>query len=277
MSLLAAAGVVLMLAAPGGDDPSGGDDGTSFGADAAEGGFLQWAKETHVREQAVQENVPSSTSYNGWAVPSVSVGVPVTIDGPDGMCVVTDDVAPVAGLVPCDDRPGDEEPAEDDEAEDAPDEPAPVIITVSASDFAELPLVPGGVQIQPENRSWTAVNIDTIAYTSGDPQVLSTQVLGFDVAVRATPVEFAWDFGDGSDPLVTTDPGLPYPDHTVSHIYAAAAEEVSVALTTTWVGEFQVAAQGPWIPIAGTAQTTSVSDPFSVEEIRTRLVPAPVG
>ncbi|WP_159620412.1 hypothetical protein [Ruania rhizosphaerae] len=187
--------------------------------------------------------------------------------------MVTDDAAPVAGLVPCDDRPTDEEPVDADEEQ--PDAPEPVIISVSASDFVELPLVPAQVRVQPEGQSWTVVNLDTIAYTSGEAQVLSTQVLGFDVAVRATPVEFAWDFGDGSDPVVTSDPGLPFPDHTVAHAYSAVAEERRVSLTTTWVGEFQVAGQGPWIPIAGTAQTTSVSDPFEVLEVRTRLVPGP--
>ncbi|QOR72277.1 hypothetical protein IM660_08630 [Ruania alkalisoli] len=195
-------------------------------------------------------------------------------DGPDGMCVVTDGVAPVAGLVPCDDRPSDEEPVDEGDGEEA-DDPEPVIISVSASDFAELPLVPGRVRVQPEGQSWTVVNLDTIAYTAGDPQVLSVQVLGFEVAVRATPVEFSWDFGDGSVPVVTTDPGLPFPDHTVAHAYSAVAEERRVSLTTTWVGEFQVAGQGPWIPIAGTAQTVSVSDPFEVVEVRTRLVPGP--
>ncbi|QOR69335.1 hypothetical protein IM660_11545 [Ruania alkalisoli] len=229
-----------------------------------------WTSEKAAEHAANEADSPGGTVGIGIiASPNPSL---FEFDGPDGMCVVTDDAVPVAGLVPCDDRPTDDEPAEDGEEAD---DPVPVIILVSASDFAELPLVPAQVRVQPEGQSWTVVNLDTIAYTSGDPQVLSTQVLGFEVAVRATPVEFAWDFGDGSDPVVTTDPGLPYPDYTVAHAYSAVAEERRVSLTTTWVGEFQVAGQGPWIPIAGTAQTTSVSDPFEVLEVRTRLVPGP--
>ncbi|WP_139177615.1 hypothetical protein [Ruania alba] len=241
-------------------------------------GLRQWEIQSGLREV-----VGNSAADQG--VPSVDIGLPVpeddsefVFDGPDGLCMATDYVAPVANLVPCDDRPVDEEaPEAPEDPEEEADEPEPVIITVSESDFAELPLAPAefGVQPDPADGAWTVVNMDTIAYASDDPQVVSTQVLGFPVAVRASPVEFAWDFGDGSDPLVTTDPGAPYPDHTVAYAYAQPVEETRVSLTTTWVGEFQVGGQGPWIPIAGTAQTTSESAAFEVVEVTTRLVPGP--
>ncbi|UFU04994.1 hypothetical protein [Ruania halotolerans] len=269
--------IAPMAAAPLAPDRDDSAPSMVVEGDAAPGGYQLNARQSREVENEVRDVIPElegSGPYD-FFVPADDVGVSMTPDGPDGLCMVTDATAPVAELLPCDDRatPDDEEESED--VEDAPEDDEPVIITVTESDFAELPIVPGEVRIQPEDQSWTLVNIDTIAFTSGDQQVLSTQVLGFPVAVRATPVEFVWDFGNGSEPLVTTDPGARWPDHTVSYVYTRPVDEVSVSLTTTWVGEFQVNGQGPWIPIAGTAQTVSESDSFSVEEVSTRLVPGP--
>ncbi len=146
----------------------------------------------------------------------------------------------------------------------------PIIITVTRSDFAELPLELPVVHLQPE-RDWFLVNMDTLVFADGGQQVLETSVLGVPVAVRATPVEYVWDFGDGSEPLVTTEPGAPWPAQDVGHVYTSEASGVVITLTTTWSGEFQVAGQGPWIPIAGTTTTQSQSAPFRIEAVETHL------
>ena len=101
----------------------------------------------------------------------------------------------------------------------------PVVVT--AQDVQRLPISPGGLVVQPD-QGWVLVNIDTIVWTEASAQTFNTVVLDTPVEVRVTPVDFTWDFGDGSAPVRTTDPGRPYPNHTVSHIYSRAAENLTV-------------------------------------------------
>jgi len=142
-----------------------------------------------------------------------------------------------------------------------------------AQEFQRLPLTPSVLQMQPPS-GWTLVNADTVAFTDGSEQVLSTTVLGVGVTIRATPASFRWDFGDGSDPLTTTDPGRPWPDHTIAHRYSAEATH-RVTLTTAWTATFQIAGTAGWEPVTGTATTTSTSEPLTVYEARSHLVGGP--
>ena len=143
-----------------------------------------------------------------------------------------------------------------------------------AAEFQRLPLTASVLSVQPPS-GWTLVNLDTIAFSDGVGQTLSAVVLGTSVLVRAVPVRFAWDFGDGSAPVVTTGPGAPYPDATVAHRYSAAGKH-SIVLVTTWRADFQVAGTTTWEPVAGTATTTSSSGPLDVYTARARLVAEPL-
>jgi hypothetical protein len=154
-----------------------------------------------------------------------------------------------------------------------PEDPV-AAVTLSAEDFQRLPLTPSGPSYQPADGRGL-VNMPLIVFTDASVQQLQTVVLGVPVTVRATPVSFAWDFGDGSDPLVTTDPGAPYPHQTVTHTYLTAGS-YSVSLSTTWRGEFQVNGQGPWLPVAGTARTTSTPFVETVEAAPSHLVADPL-
>lgn len=147
-------------------------------------------------------------------------------------------------------------------------EPEPIVIT--AEDLQRLPIQPGGLTTQPAN-GWVLVNVETIAMTGATEHDLITTILGSQVRVRVTPVDFTWDFGDGSPPLVTTDPGAPYPNHTVAHVYTQAHPSRTITLRTRWSGQFQVDG-GPWQPVTGTATTTETSAPFEVRTARTALV-----
>ncbi|EYR61766.1 hypothetical protein N866_17610, partial [Actinotalea ferrariae CF5-4] len=118
------------------------------------------------------------------------------------------------------------------------------------------------------------VNMPLIVYTDPTPQTLTTTVLGTPVTVRATPTHYTWDFGDTQPPLTTTDPGAPYPTHTLSHPYPAPGT-YTLQLTTTWHGHYQVTDTGPWTPIDGTATTTSAPITITVEEATPRLVARP--
>ena len=144
------------------------------------------------------------------------------------------------------------------------------LVEVTAEEFRRLPVAPSIPQYQPANGRGL-VNMDLIVYTDPAPQVLSTTVLGVPVTVRATPAQFSWEFGDGSAPLMTTDPGAPYPHYSVAHPFRRAGT-YEVQLTTTWRGEYQLNGEGAWYPVAGTVTTSSAPFSETVVEARSRLV-----
>lgn len=137
--------------------------------------------------------------------------------------------------------------------------------------FRQLTIAPSPVVVQPPD-GWTVVNVPTITYTEPEEQVLDTTLLGIPVQIRATPRSFTWDYGDGSGPVTTTDPGAAYPHHTVAHTYGQPADRVTITLTTTWSGQFRITGTPSWTDVTGTATTTSAADPLQVYEARSRLV-----
>lgn len=153
-----------------------------------------------------------------------------------------------------------------------PEDP-PVAVILTAADFARLPLTPSPPRIQPADGNGI-VNADLIVYTDPAPQTLTTTVLGTPVTVRATPSTYTWDFGDGSTPLTTKDSGQPYPNHTLARPYTAAGD-YQLTLTTTWSGTYRVNNAGPWLPVVGTATTTSTPQPTHITEVHTALVANP--
>ena len=154
-----------------------------------------------------------------------------------------------------------------------PEDPV-AAVTLSAEEFRRLPLTASAPSYQPADGQGL-VNVPLIVFTDPTPQVLQTVVLGVPVTVRATPVSFSWDFGDGSAPLVTSDAGAPHPEGTVSHAYTAAGS-FAVRLLTTWRGEFRVNDRGPWLPVIGTAQTVSVPFVETVVSASAHLVAEPL-
>ncbi|MDF9877227.1 hypothetical protein [Cellulosimicrobium cellulans] len=137
--------------------------------------------------------------------------------------------------------------------------------------FATLALGPSPIVVQPPD-GWTLVNVPTITYTQPTEQTLDTTLLGIPVQIRAAPRSFTWDYGDGTTPLTTTDPGAAYPHHTVAHTYDQPADQVQIALTTTWSGQFRITGTPTWTDVTGTATTTSTAAPLRVYEARSRLV-----
>lgn len=162
------------------------------------------------------------------------------------------------------------ETVEAEEAEDGD----PVVgepVTLTREDVQSLLVDAGGLEIQPD-RSWVLVHVETIAFTGAREQILTTTVLDAPVEVRVTPQAFTWDFGDGSEPLVTTDPGAPWPEHTVAHSYTAAQDSTAVTVRTEWDAVFRIPGVSPWLPVAGTVVTTESSEPFEVVTATPRLV-----
>ncbi|WP_146197409.1 PKD domain-containing protein [Promicromonospora sp. AC04] len=144
------------------------------------------------------------------------------------------------------------------------------IPAAAARAFREMQIAPSDVNVQPPD-GWTLVNVDTIAFTDRDPRTMSTNLFGIPVEIRAVPSSYSWNFGDGSTPLTTTDPGAPYPAHTVAHAYAKQGT-ATISLTTTWHGQFRLAGEPTWRDVAGEGTTVSSSGSLEILEARARLV-----
>ncbi|MFF3064476.1 hypothetical protein ACFVQ3_07965 [Oerskovia sp. NPDC057915] len=148
------------------------------------------------------------------------------------------------------------------------------LVPLAEAEFQRLTIVPSPVTIQPPD-GWTLVNVETITYTSPAPQRFATVLLGIPVTIEATPDTFTWDYGDGTSPRATTDPGAPYPRHSVAHVYEDEAV-ATITLTTTWYGRFQITGTTTWTSITGAATTTTTAPPLTIHEARTRLVTEPL-
>lgn len=157
----------------------------------------------------------------------------------------------------------------------APEEESNVDLQMAVeTEFAQLPIAPAPITIQP-GEGWTFVNVPTIVYSSPDSQVLTTELLGTQVEIEVTPSSFSWDFDDDTASLETVDPGQPYPHHTVDHTYVRTGVS-EISLTTTWTGQFRPNASGPWLPITGTATTTTTAPALEIREATARLVEDPL-
>jgi hypothetical protein len=144
------------------------------------------------------------------------------------------------------------------------------IPAAAARAFKEMQIAPSEVNVQPPD-GWTLVNVDTIAFTDTTPRTSNTRLFGIPVEIRAVPSSYSWDFGDGSAPFTTTDPGAPYPAHTIAHAYAKKGA-ATISLTTTWHGQFRLAGEPTWRDVAGEGTTVSSSGSLEILEARARLV-----
>ena len=96
----------------------------------------------------------------------------------------------------------------------------------------------------------TLINFDTNFFTDNTaPTTQTVTLLGQRVEIEATPVEYAWDFGDGSG-RSTTSPGSRYPDLDVTHEYAEPGR-LGPSVATTYAGRFRVNG-GAWQQVPGT-------------------------
>ena len=139
---------------------------------------------------------------------------------------------------------------------------------MTVSDFARLPVEPLQPHAGPAD-GWLPVNMVNVLHTEPSDQELSTELLGTPVAVRATPVSYHWDLGDGNT-ITTTNPGKPFPAETVSATYTQEGW-YDITLTTTFSGQFSVKG-GPWQDIDGTIEVASDPVPLYSKSLESRLV-----
>ncbi|MFC0249633.1 PKD domain-containing protein [Citricoccus parietis] len=138
------------------------------------------------------------------------------------------------------------------EAADAP--PMPV---VTLSDFRALDIAPS--EIESDSGGFGLIRGNTNFFATEEDQTLNTTMLGQQVAIQAVPVQWTWDYGDGSEQLSNPYPGGPQVEFnqetTTSHVYEDTGQ-YAVGLTTSYRGQFSVN-DGPWIAIPGTAEVPS--------------------
>lgn len=144
----------------------------------------------------------------------------------------------------------------------------PVVITVSLSDFQAMPVEPLVASAGPDD-GWLPVHMVNVLHTDDEMQSLATEVLGVPVEVRAVPVSFHWDLGDGST-ITTSTAGAPYPSEEITAEYAFEGW-YDVTLTTTFSGQFSVAG-GEWQDIDGTIEVASDPVPIYSKSLESRLV-----
>ncbi|MCZ2846608.1 hypothetical protein [Modestobacter sp. VKM Ac-2978] len=132
--------------------------------------------------------------------------------------------------------------------------------------FETLPLPQLTTRQQPPGEA--LVGLPVIFFTdSPTTQTFTVDIRGFDVLITANAVSYTWRTGDGTT-LTTTDPGAPYPDHTISHEYSSGTYTAS--LTTTWGATYSVDG-GVSADVPGTTTTDGAPATFTVRQARSVL------
>ncbi|WP_147301165.1 PKD domain-containing protein [Citricoccus muralis] len=139
----------------------------------------------------------------------------------------------------------------------ANNEDAPPMPVVTLADFRRLDIAPS--EIESDSGGFGLIRGNTNFFATEEDQTLNTTMLGQQVAIQAVPVQWTWDYGDGSEQLSNPYPGGPQVEFnqetTTSHVYEDTGQ-YPVGLTTSYRGQFSVN-EGPWIAIPGTAEVPS--------------------
>ncbi len=126
------------------------------------------------------------------------------------------------------------------------------------------------LSVQPPDGE-TLVNFDTNFFTTlTDPEVRTVTLVGIQVEIEATPGDYHWHFGDGTDET-TSSPGSAYPDLEVTHSYARKGE-VSASVDVTYTGRYRIGGSGAWADIPGTLTVPGPAVGLSVLEAKPKLV-----
>jgi hypothetical protein len=135
--------------------------------------------------------------------------------------------------------------------------------------YKRLPLPAGTITYQP---SWGAlVNKAEIFYTTTPAtHTYALTLLGHDVRLTTHIQTYTWTFGDNGQPVISSKPGQPYPDTTITHIYRQRGTR-DVRLTLTYTASYTVDG-GPVQTIPGTATVASQPRPLTVHSAHAVLV-----
>jgi hypothetical protein len=138
--------------------------------------------------------------------------------------------------------------------------------------FEQLPVNAGVAGIQPTPH--TLRGAETNFYAEAAEQTFNVTMLGQKVAIVAKPVQYRWDYGDGTSLGPTTTMGGPLPQDRwgektrTSHAYAQTGD-FNVVLTTYFQGTYSVNG-GPALPIPNQGQFSAPPQSVSVWRSVTR-------
>ena len=150
-------------------------------------------------------------------------------------------------------------------------EPA-VVITLE--DFQSQPIIAATVVSEPNN--FGLLGGYNNFWADVDEQEFTFETLGDQVTIRAWPVAYDWNYGDGTTKTTQTA-GNPVPESDwllvetpTSHVYGATGD-YNLVLSTRFNGDYSVNG-GPWIPIAGQAAVESEPHLIGIWRTDNRLV-----
>ncbi|MHC6177596.1 PKD domain-containing protein [Glutamicibacter sp. X7] len=146
-------------------------------------------------------------------------------------------------------------------------------IVVTPAEFRKFPIKSFSVHSDPDGVS--LIRAYTHFWAEGGAQEFHTVMSGKNVDVRAIPVEWLWDYGDGTTARFS-DPGGPVDDRSLSEATPTSHQFqdtglFQVKVTTMYRGEFRVE-NGPWEPIPGQAAVPSDQSPMDIWRTKKQLV-----
>ncbi len=124
--------------------------------------------------------------------------------------------------------------------------------------FTNLPIEGGTVMFEEELLGFGYVNQHTNVFAEVSTQSFTESLLGIEVDIRAIPVEYRFNYGDGTT-KTTSNPGGPAEQQVAtgaldtetptSHVYQDTGT-YPVEVTTTFIGEYRLPG-GAWTSISG--------------------------
>ena len=153
-----------------------------------------------------------------------------------------------------------------------PEDLLPRIAALIQRAFDRLPVTPGDLTAQPSPH--TLRGAETNFYAKATEQPFDITILAQKIHIIAKPVQYRWDYGDGTSLGPTTTMGGPLPQDRwgektrTSHAYAATGD-FNVVLTTYFQGTYSVNG-GPDLPIPNQGQFSSPPQTVSVWRSVTR-------
>lgn len=146
-------------------------------------------------------------------------------------------------------------------------------IVVTPAEFRKFPIKSFSVHSDPDGVS--LIRAYTHFWAEGGSQEFHTVMSGKNVDVRAIPVEWLWDYGDGTTARFS-DPGGPVDDRSLSEATPTSHQFqdtglFQVKVTTMYRGEFRVE-NGSWEPIPGQAAVPSDQSPMDIWRTKKQLV-----
>ena len=153
-----------------------------------------------------------------------------------------------------------------------PEDLLPRIAADIQRQFENLPVKAGSVVAQPSPH--TLRGAETNFYADATEQQFDVTMFGQQVHVVATPVQYTWNYGDGTVLGPQPSMGGPLPQERwgektrTSHAYTATGD-FQVVLTTSFRGTYSVN-NGPPLPIPGQGQFSAAPQTISVWRSITR-------